>query len=59
MVGRVRSDDTVAEEQDLAREEAERLRWINAHIREASIADLTEEAVVDEEDEDLPPLADR
>jgi hypothetical protein len=59
MVGRVRSDDTVAEEQDLAREEAERLRWINAHIREASVADLIEEAVVDEEDDELPPIADR
>lgn len=55
MVDRIRADDTVVEEQDLARENAERLRWINARIREASVADLIEDTeTVDDEDEPLP-----
>ena len=44
MVDRTRDDATMAEELDRARQEAERLRWINARTREASEADLIEEA---------------
>jgi hypothetical protein len=54
MVDRVRADDTVVEEQDLARQNAERLRWINAHIREASPADLIEDAETIEDDDEMP-----
>jgi hypothetical protein len=54
MVDRSHGDDTLVEDVDQARERAARLRWINAHIREASEADLIEDAdVVD--DEDGPP----
>jgi hypothetical protein len=55
MVDRIRGDDTIVEEMDLAREQAERLRWINRHIREASEADLIEDAVEVEDEEE--PLA--
>jgi hypothetical protein len=56
MVERSRPDDVVVEEQDLARQNAERLRWINARIREASEADLIEDAA-DVDDEDDPPAS--
>ena len=56
MVDRSRPDDVVVEEQELARQNAERLRWINARIREASEADLIEDAQhIDYEDDSPPP----
>jgi hypothetical protein len=54
MVDRVRGDDSLTEEREKALAEAERLRWINARIREASEADLIEDAQ-DVDDEDDPP----
>ncbi|MCC6627655.1 MAG: hypothetical protein IT340_09665 [Chloroflexi bacterium] len=59
MVERSRPDDVVVEEQDLARQNAERLRWINARIREASAADLMEEADDVDDEDDPPPSGER
>lgn len=59
MVERSRPDDVVVEEQDLARQNAERLRWINARIREASAADLMEEADDIDDEDDPPPSGER
>ncbi len=58
MVDRVRADDTAVDELDQARQEAERLRWINAHIREANPADLIEDTDIVEDEEGLPVTSD-
>jgi hypothetical protein len=59
MVERVRPDDVVVEERDLASQNAERLRWINARIREASEADLIEDAQDVDDEDDPPPSGER
>lgn len=59
MVDRLRADDTVVEEADLARQNAERLRYINARIREAAAADLIEDTAEVDEDDDPPPSGER
>ena len=54
MVDRVRGHDSLTEEREKAIAETERLRWINSKMREASEADLIEEAL-DVDEEDAPP----
>lgn len=51
MIERTPAADTVVDEVEERRERAERLRWINEHIREASEADLIEEAEIVEDEE--------
>ena len=51
MVEKIRPVETVQDEQAELSEKQERLRWINAHIREASPADLIEETAIDEDEE--------
>lgn len=59
MVDRIRADDTLVEELDQKRQDAERLRWINAHVREANEADLIEDTdVVEVEEDGLPVTSD-
>ena len=57
MVDRIHAEDTLVDEVEAARRDAERLRWINSKIREAAEADLLEEAD-DVDDEDDPPPSD-
>ena len=59
MVDRIRADDTLVEEIEAARRDAERLRWINSKMREAAEADLLEEAADVDDEDDPPPSGER